>query len=119
MYMLSNVLVGVVAALHFWFMVLEMFFWTKPLGHKTFGTKPEYARESKSLALNQGLYNGFLATGLVWSFVVNEGAGLHLQLFLLSCVCVAGIVGAITVNKKIFFVQALPAFVALFLVLVR
>lgn len=107
---------ALVALLHIWFMVLEMFFWTKPLGLKTFGNSPEKAELSKVLAANQGLYNGFLAAGLIWGLWLGP-AGTHIQLFFLGCVIVAGLYGAATANKKILFVQALPAAVGLVLLL--
>jgi putative membrane protein len=108
--------IALVALLHIWFMVLEMFFWTKPLGLKTFGNSPEKAELSKVLAANQGLYNGFLAAGLIWGLWLGA-AGTHIQLFFLGCVVVAGLYGAATANKKILFVQALPAAVGLVLLL--
>lgn len=99
-----------VAFLHFWFMVLESFLWTKPIGLKTFGNTPAQAAQTRVLALNQGLYNGFFATGLVWS-VFSEN--IEMRYFLLGCVIVAGIVGALTVSKKILFIQSLPAAAAI------
>lgn len=116
MTMLANVLVGLVALLHVYFLVLEMFLWDKPFGLKTFGLTPEHAAISKSLAANQGLYNGFLAAGLVWGLALGL-AGTPIKIFFLGCVIVAGVFGAITANKKILFVQALPAAAALALVL--
>jgi putative membrane protein len=109
---LANVLVGAVAALHVWFLVLEMFLWTKPAGRRVFHTTPEFAQASKSLAANQGLYNGFLAAGLVWGLTLGDG-GYAVTLFFLGCVIVAGLFGAATVNRRILFVQALPAALAL------
>ena len=114
---IANIAVALVALLHLWFLVLEMFLWTKPLGLKTFRLTPEFAAASKSLAANQGLYNGFLAAGLVWGLVLG-GAGNPIKIFFLSCVIVAGVYGALTVNRKILWVQALPGAVALALVLV-
>lgn len=111
----SSVAVLVVAALHLYFMVLEMFFWTKPAGRRAFGLTPEFAQASKSLAANQGLYNGFLAAGLWWG--VYAGAdGYPVKIFFLGCVIVAGIFGAVTANRKILWVQAVPGAVALALV---
>ena len=110
--MITSVLVGLVAALHVYFMLLEMLFWTKPYGRRVFGLTPEFANASKGLAMNQGLYNGFLAAGLVWAMCLGD-QGQAIATFFLSCVIVAGVFGAITVNKKIFFVQALPAIFAL------
>jgi putative membrane protein len=113
---IANVATGVVALLHVYFLVLEMFFWDKPLGRRVFRLTPEFAAASKSLAANQGLYNGFLAAGLVWSFVPGP-AGHPVRIFFLGCVIVAGLFGAHTVSPKIFWVQAFPAFVALALTL--
>lgn len=110
MTMVASVLVGLVAALHLYFLVLEMFFWTKPLGRKVFRLQPEFAEASKTLAANQGLYNGFLSAGLVWGLLRGDVAT---QLFFLGCVVVAGVYGAATVGKKILFVQALPAALAI------
>lgn len=105
-----------VAVLHLYFLYLEMFLWQKPIGLKIFRNDAEFAKKSSVLAANQGLYNGFLAAGLIWS-VISEGAmNLELQIFFLTCVVIAGIFGGITANKKIFFIQALPALVALCLV---
>jgi len=110
----ANVMVGLVALLHLYFLVLEMFLWTKPRGMRVFGTTPEYAAASKTLAANQGLYNGFLAAGLIWGFF----AGDPVKVFFLACVIVAGAFGAATVNLRILWVQALPAAIALALVLI-
>lgn len=112
----AKVFVALVAALHLWFLVLEMFFWTKPLGRKTFGTTAEEAESSKVLAANQGLYNGFLAAGLLWGLWLGI-EGQAIQLFFLGCVVVAGLYGAATANIKILFVQAVPAAIAAALVL--
>ena len=110
--MLANVLIGVVALLHVYFLVLEMFLWDKPYGRKTFGLTPEFTSASKALAANQGLYNGFLVAGLVWGLVLGS-AGYSIKVFFLICVIVAGMFGALTVNRKILFVQAVPAVAAL------
>jgi putative membrane protein len=107
---IATVLVLVVAALHAYFLVLEMFLWTTPKGMRTFGLTPEFALASKSLAANQGLYNGFLAAGLMWGAL---GGGFAVELFFLVCVIVAGAYGAATANRKILFVQALPGALAL------
>jgi len=112
----ASILIGVVAALHVYFLVLEMVFWDRPLGRRVFGLTPEFAAESKVLAANQGLYNGFLAAGLVWSLLLGD-AGTAIALFFLGCVIVAGIFGAMTVNRKILWVQAAPAALALAFVL--
>jgi putative membrane protein len=105
-----------IALLHVYFLVLEMFLWDKPRGLRTFGLTPEFAAASKSLAASQGLYNGFLAAGLVWGLVLGPN-GNSIKIFFLGCVIVAGIFGAITANRKILWVQALPGAVALALVL--
>jgi putative membrane protein len=110
----ANVLVGLVAALHLYFLVLEMFLWTKPLGRRTFGNTAEFAEASKVLAANQGLYNGFLVAGLVWGLVEDS---TDIKVFFLACVVVAGAYGAATVSSRILVVQALPAAFALAAVL--
>jgi len=107
---LSDILVGLVALLHVYFLVLEMFLWDKPYGLKTFGMTPERAAASKVLAMNQGLYNGFLAAGLVWGLVSGAFA---VKAFFLACVVVAGVFGGLPASRKILWVQALPAAVAL------
>ncbi len=112
MAMLATILVAVVAIEHALFLVIEMFFWRKPFGMKTFGTTPEFAEASAALAANQGLYNGFLAAGLFWSLLPGPGA-YGLRIFFLGCVIVAGLFGAATVKPKIALVQALPAALAL------
>ncbi len=111
----ADIAVVLVAALHLWFLVLEMFLWDKPLGRRTFGMTPAKAAATKPLAMNQGLYNGFLAAGLLWGL----GAGVQVQIFLLACVIVAGVFGAITASRKILWVQAVPGAIALVLVLLR
>jgi putative membrane protein len=113
---LANLLVALVAALHVYFLILEMFFWTKPLGLRTFRQTLEKATSSAVLAANQGLYNGFLAAGLVWGLVQGVPAfAFQTKIFFLSCVIVAGIYGAITVSRRILLVQAGPAAIALIL----
>ena len=107
------VVVAVVALLHAWFLVLEMFLWTKPAGMRTFRLTPEFAAQSRTLAANQGLYNGFLAAGLVYGLCVQSR---EIVLLFLAFVIVAGAYGALTVNKRIFFIQAFPAIVAAMLV---
>src|SRR5690606_31242151 len=108
--MIGNIFVAIVALLHFYFLVLEMFLWTTPKGRKVFGQTKEKAEATKVLAANQGLYNGFLVAGLIWGLVaVNAEFAFQIKLFFLSCVVVAGAYGAYSVDKKIFFVQALPA----------
>lgn len=113
---LANVLVALVALLHAYFLVLEMFLWTAPAGRRVFRTTPEFAQASKVLAANQGLYNGFLVAGLAWGLALGAD-GLHIKLFFLGCVIVAGVFGAWTVSRRIFFVQALPAIAAFALLL--
>jgi putative membrane protein len=103
-------LILLVAILHLYFLVLEMFLWTRPLGLKVFGQSREKAEQSKVLAANQGLYNGFLAAGLAWAVATVQS---QVALFFLGCVVVAGLYGAMTVNRRIFFVQALPALAAI------
>ncbi|WP_077037735.1 DUF1304 domain-containing protein [Pelomonas sp. KK5] len=114
MTLIATILVALVAALHLYFLVLEMFLWTKPQGLKTFRLDPAFAEASKTLAANQGLYNGFLAAGLVWGLCRGD---VPAQLFFLGCVVVAGVYGAATVGRKILFVQALPAALAIAAVL--
>ena len=111
----ANIAVGLVAVMHLYFLVLEMFFWDKPLGRRTFGLTPEFAAASKSLAANQGLYNGFLAAGLVWGLSLGA-AGDSIKIFFLGCVIVAGVFGAVTASRKILWVQALPGAIAAALV---
>ncbi|WP_442581083.1 DUF1304 domain-containing protein [Mesorhizobium sp. ASY16-5R] len=110
--MLAGILIAVVALLHLYFMYLEMIAWDRPLGRRVFGTSPEFAAASKALAANQGLYNGFLVAGLVWGLVLGEG-GFAIKVFFLACVIVAGVFGAATVSRRILYVQALPAVLAL------
>jgi putative membrane protein len=109
----SQILTGLVALLHVYFLVLEMFLWTTPFGRKTFKRSAEEMEQTKVLAANQGLYNGFLAAGLVWSLVGNDAIAHPVRVFFLSCVIVAGLYGAMTAAKQILFVQALPAIAAL------
>ncbi len=112
--MIANSLVALVAALHVYFLVLEMFLWTRPRGLKTFGNTPEKAQATSVLAANQGLYNGFLAAGLIWGLLhPNPAFAFQVKAFFLLCVIVAGLYGAATVSRKILFVQALPAALAL------
>jgi putative membrane protein len=111
-----NILVAVVALLHLYFMVMEMFLWTKPFGRRAFGLTPEFAQASRALAANQGLYNGFLAAGLIWSLLVDHPFAFWLQIFFLTCVIIAGVYGAVTVNRKILWIQAAPALLALVLI---
>ena len=110
----ANVVIAVVALLHVYFLVLEMFLWDKPAGLRAFGHTAEAAAASKVLAANQGLYNGFLAAGLLWGLSLGVG-GTHIKIFFLMCVLIAGVYGALTASRKILFVQALPALLALIL----
>ena len=113
---IANLLVALVAALHVYFLILEMFLWTRPLGLKTFRHSIEKANESAVLAANQGLYNGFLAAGLVWGLIQPVPAfAFEIKMFFLLCVIVAGIYGAATVSRRILWVQAAPAAMALIL----
>jgi len=116
MILIANGLVALVAVLHLYFLVLEMFLWTRPLGLKTFRNSPEKAADSAVLAANQGLYNGFLAAGLIWGLLHSApGFALQIKVFFLLCVIVAGIYGATTVSRRILLVQAAPATIALIL----
>jgi putative membrane protein len=108
----AKLLVGLVAVLHLYFLVLEMFLWNRPFGRRTFGLTESFAAESRVLAANQGLYNGFLAAGLVWGLALGHD-GLHVQIFFLACVVVAGVFGGFTASRKILFAQALPGALAL------
>ena len=118
MAIISAILVGIVALEHIYILVLEMFMWTTPRAGKAFGLTKAFAEESKSLAANQGLYNGFLAAGLIWGlFHPNSSFAHQIELFFLICVAVAAIYGSMTVKRSILLVQGLPAFVALAFVL--
>ncbi len=112
----ANLVVALVAALHVYFLILEMFLWTRPLGLKTFRQSLDQAQSSAVLAANQGLYNGFLAAGLIWGLLHGAPAfAFQIKVFFLLCVIVAGVFGAATVSKRILLVQALPAAIALIL----
>ena len=113
--MIANIVVGLIALLHIYILVLEMFLWTKPAGLRAFRQTREAAKASRVLAANQGLYNGFLAAGLFWGLSLGAG-GIDVQIFFLSCVLVAGLYGAATASRKILFVQAIPAVIGLVLV---
>ena len=116
MHLASLIVTGLVALLHAWFLTLEMFLWQKPIGLKTFQNDASRAALTAVLAKNQGLYNGFLVAGLLWSIVhPDAGVSLQLQRFFLGCVIVAGAYGAATVSKRIFYIQAVPAILALVL----
>ena len=112
----AEIVVAIVALLHVYFMVLEMLLWDTPYGRKTFAMTQEKAAATKQLAMNQGLYNGFLAAGLAWGLLLGP-AGQPIKIFFLACVVVAGIFGAVTASRKILFVQALPAAIGLALLL--
>ncbi|MGQ0430000.1 MAG: DUF1304 domain-containing protein [Gammaproteobacteria bacterium] len=114
MQLAANVAVAIVAFLHLGFLVLEMFLWNHPVGHRIFAMTPEVAASSQVLAMNQGLYNGFLAAGLAWGLVANRR---DVQLSFLGCAIVAGVFGALTAKPSILVTQALPAAIALALVL--
>ncbi|MFJ9147737.1 DUF1304 domain-containing protein [Streptomyces sp. NPDC102270] len=118
MEILANVLVGLVAALHVYILVMEMFLWQKKPGMSFHGFDREMARATAPLAANQGLYNGFLAAGLVWGLVAGDPTGFRAQVFFLACVIVAGVYGAVTANVRILAAQALPGALALTAVLV-
>jgi putative membrane protein len=110
MHAAANIAVGIVAFIHLYIMVLEMFLWEKPAGLRAFGLSKDFAAATRVLAANQGLYNGFLAAGLIWGL----GSGdIHVQRFFLGCVLTAGVYGALTANAKILWVQAAPAALAL------
>ena len=112
---ISIFLIALVAFLHIYFMLLEMFYWTKPKGLKAFGLKKEFAEQSKVLAANQGLYNGFLAAGLIWAILSKQTS---IAIFFLSCVIIAGIYGAYSTQKiKLFYIQSIPAILGLLSVL--
>jgi putative membrane protein len=112
--MIAITLVLLVTLLHLAFMILEMFLWDKPTGQKIFKLDPVFLKKSKALAANQGLYNGFLSAGLIWSLAHQDaGIGSQLQFFFLSCVVVAGVFGGLTVSRTIIYVQSLPAVIAL------
>ncbi len=109
----ASIAVALVVLIHLYILVLEMFLWDKPTGLKAFGISKEFAVASKVLAANQGLYNGFLAAGLLWGMITGD---IHVQVFFLICVAIAGVYGAFTASKKILWIQAIPALIALLLV---
>ena len=111
--MIAHILIALIALLHVYFLVLEMFLWDKPLGMKIFGNNLEKAKLTKVLAQNQGLYNGFLAAGLFWSLIAPVGCAVAIANFFLGCVLIAGIYGGMTASRKIIYIQAVPALVAL------
>ena len=114
--MLGTILIALIAILHVYILVLEMFLWDKPYGLKAFGNTPEKAQLTKVLAQNQGLYNGFLAAGLFWSLLAPAGFAVEIANFFLGCVLVAGIYGGLTASKKIIYIQAVPALITLIVV---
>lgn len=111
--MIGQLLIGLIAVLHVYILVLEIFLWDKPYGLKAFGNSLEKAQLTKVLAQNQGLYNGFLAAGLFWALIAPETYAVALANFFLGCVLVAGIYGGLTASKKIIYIQAVPALIAL------
>lgn len=115
--MLATVLIVIVALIHLYILVLEMFLWNTKTGHKAFNLTPDFARDTRVLAANQGLYNGFLAAGLLWGLRLGE-RGVPVTVFFLSCVLLAGIFGAATASRKILYVQAMPALAALLALLI-
>lgn len=115
MHIAAQIVVGLLGLLHVYILVLEMFLWDKPVGLRAFGNTPHAAAATKVLAANQGLYNGFLAAGLLWGVWLGA-AGTHIQVFFLLCVLVAGLYGAATASRKILFIQAVPAAIGLVLV---
>ena len=110
--MLATTLVTVVALTHIYILVLEMFLWNTKTGRKAFNLSADFARETRVLAANQGLYNGFLAAGLLWGLWLGEN-GIQVTVFFLACVLIAGVFGAMTASRKILYVQAIPALAAL------
>jgi len=114
---LANIVITIIALMHVWFLILEMLLWDKPTGRRAFGTTAEYAAQTKVLAANQGLYNGFLAAGLFWGLLLGGSEGVHVKLFFLGCVLVAGIYGGLTATRKVLWIQAAPAAAGLALVL--
>lgn len=114
MTLVAFVLVAAVALIHLYIMLLEMVWWDTPRGHKAFGLEPDFARRTRVLGLNQGLYNGFLAAGLIWGLVHPDPTfAWQIKLFFLACIAMAGIVGAVTSSRKILFVQTVPAVLAI------
>ena len=105
--LVANAFVALIAALHLYILVLEMFWWDTPKGRRAFGTTPEFSAATKVLAANQGLYNGFLAAGLIWGLSLGS-SGHAVQVFFLTCVTVAGLYGGLTASRKILFIQAVP-----------
>jgi putative membrane protein len=117
MAILANIVIAIIALMHVWFLILEMLLWDKPTGRRAFGLTAEYAAQTKVLAANQGLYNGFLAAGLFWGLFLGGSEGMHVKLFFLACVLVAGLFGGFTATRKVLWIQGLPAAIGLALVL--
>lgn len=115
--MIANILIILIAVLHIYILILQMAMWTKPAGRKAFRLSPEFAEASKIMAANQGLYNGFLAAGLIFSLL--HGSDRSIAIFFLTCVFVAGIFGGLTAHRKIILIQAVPALIALIAVLLQ
>lgn len=116
--MLATILIALVAIIHVYILILEMFLWDTRTGRKAFNLSPEFSRDTRVLAANQGLYNGFLAAGLLWGLWLGD-AGFQIKLFFLACVAISGVFGAATASKKILYVQALPALIAMVALLMR
>lgn len=114
---IANIVIAIIALMHVWFLILEMFLWDKPAGRRAFGLTPEFATQSKVLAANQGLYNGFLSAGLIWGLILGGSEGMHVKIFFLACVLVAGVYGGLTATRKVLWIQAAPAAVGLACVL--
>jgi putative membrane protein len=112
MIILANIVIAIVAILHIGFLVLEMFLWNHPIGRRTFKMTKEVSESSATLAANQGLYNGFLAAGLIWGLISDQFA---VKLFFLVCVLIAGVFGGMTAKRSILYIQALPALLGLLL----
>jgi putative membrane protein len=110
--MIATVLIALIAALHLYILVLEMFLWDRPAGLRAFGLKPDFASATRRLAANQGLYNGFLAAGLITGLALGDD-GLAFKLFFLICIAVAGVFGSATASRKILLIQTVPALLAL------
>lgn len=113
----ANIVIAIIALMHVWFLILEMFLWDKAAGRRAFGLTAEFASQSKVLAANQGLYNGFLAAGLIWGLLLGNAESTHVKIFFLACVLIAGLFGGFTATRKVLWIQALPAAIGLALVL--
>lgn len=118
MQIVANVLIALIAIIHFYILVLEMFLWDTRRGQKAFNLTPEFSKATKTLGANQGLYNGFLGAGLVYALIAPEPTSFHFAVFFLLCVLVAGVYGAITATRKILFVQVVPSVIALIAVFI-